>query len=182
MAKDGFTIEVDGFSETLKWMGKIDKELRKEAVGVLRDGAKKVQAESRTRLASRPGISGDYPVSKGAIVRRASGKGASVGIARGGEVGRNWAIFGAEFGAKVKRVQFGYRKGAARVLVNQARMRRRTFPVWRGNSTTVRGKSGPGWVVLPTLRKWVPKLEDEMEKDLNVLINKTLRKAGVPRG
>ena len=180
---DAFTIEVDGWTETLKWLGKVDKEIKKEAVDVLRDGAKKVQSEALLRMAATPGVRrSSYPLTRGAIPRRASPKGASVGINRDSSSGRNAAIFGAEFGSYVWHVPRGNVKGRKARGLSQNSMKRRTFPVWRGNNTTVRGKKGPGWIVLPTLRKWVPKIEGELEKDLNIVIQKGLRKAGVPRG
>ena len=180
---DGVRVEVEGLKETLRFLGRIDSDLRKEAVDVLRDATKKVQAESRSRLASTPGVRrSSYPVGRGAIIRSASGKGAAVGISRASSAGRNAAIFGAEFGAHTWHVPRGNVRRRRARGISQGRMKRRTFPVWRGNSSVIRGSSGPGWIVLPTLRKWLPRIEKEMARDLDRVVAKGLRAAGVPRG
>lgn len=173
---DAVAVQVDGLKETLKFLQRVDPAMKKEAVSVMQEGTKTVQTAARARLRSAPGVSGRYKLSAGAVIRRASGSGASVGINRASSRGRNAAIFGAEFGAKGWHVPRG-RTGESRGLSQQS-MRRRVFPVWRGNSTTVRGRSGPGWVVLPTLRKLLPKIEKQMARDMQKVVVKASRKSG----
>ena len=176
-------IQVDGLTESIKFLGKVDKELRKEAVNVLRKGALKIKGESQQRMAATPGVRrSSYPLFKSAIIHRASGKGASVGINRAASNGRNATIFAAEFGAGSQWIPYNRGAGKRGRFVPQNSMRRRTFPVYRGNQFKSRGKAGPGWIVQPTIRKWVPKIEDQLEADMEKVFNKAARRAGVPRG
>ena len=182
---DSFTIEVDGLKETIKALGKVDKDLRKEAGQITRKYAVMIKSEAWARLQKTPGVSRKkYKLTKGALTHRATATAASVGINRSSSVGRNAAIFGAEFGARKATLPINRgtgKKGSSRGTL-QNKMRRRTFPVWRGNATTVRGKSGPGWVILPVLRKRVPQIEEAMETELVARFNLAARRAGVPRG
>ena len=164
------TIKVAGLSSTVKALSKIDKTFRKEAGAIVRIAAISIKKESFARSRRSPGVNrAGYPFGKGAYFHRATATKGSVGINRGGAA-RNATVFGAEFGAK-KHVTFGRSMG-------QNRMKRRTFPVWRGNSTTIRGTKGPGWIMLPVLRKRVPELNETLSDDLRRLVDKTMRKAG----
>jgi hypothetical protein len=131
---------------------------------------------------SAPGVRRrGYPGGKTAIVHRASGKGAAVGINR---TVRNAAIFPAEFGAFTQAIPRygGPGKKRRSRKTGQNRMKRRTFPVWRGNQFVPRGWAGPGWSVQPTIRKWLPKFDKQLADDLMPVFNKAARRAGVPRG
>ena len=176
------TMNVDGLTESIRFLGKVDKELRKEAVIIIRKNTLKVKAEAQAKYQSAPGVQRKgYPGGKTAIVHRASGKGAAVGINRSN---RNAAIFPAEFGAFSQFVpKYGGPgvKGRGRWMPQNA-MRKRTFPVWRGNQFVPRGRSGPGWIVQPTIRKWMPKFDKQLAEDLMPVFNKAARRAGVPRG
>jgi len=177
----GLTIEVDGLKESIRFLGKVDKDLRKEAVNIIKKNTLKVKAEAQRRYMSAPGVRRNgYPGGKTAIVHRASGKGASVGINR---TARNPSIFPAEFGAYLQAIPnyAGPGKKRRSRSVSQNAMRRRTFPVWRGNQFKPRGSAGPGWIVQPTIRKWMPKFDKQLANDLMPVFNKAARKAGVPR-
>jgi len=178
-------IEVEGLTATIKVLGKVDKDLRKAAGKVVREYAVKIKSEAWAKYKTSPGVSRDgYKLTKGAVSHRATATKASVGINRQSKVGRNAAIFAAEFGAytaTVPRFDGKGVRGRFRVY-GQNDMRRRTFPVWRGNNTTVRGKRGPGWVMMPILRKRVPEIEKDLNRDLLVVMQGSLRKAGVKRG
>jgi len=180
-------ITADGLEESIRFLGKVDKELRKEAVGIVKKWAVKVKTVSQGRLRSSPGVQRNgYPLSKTAIIHRASGKGGSVGINRASRTGRNAAIFPAEFGAFTQFVPYNTGNRATFKArgrhIGQNDMRRRTFPVWRGNQFKPRGSSGPGWIVLPTIRRMVPMIERDLEADMAAVFDKAARKYGVPRG
>ncbi len=178
-------IEVEGLSATIKVLGKVDKGLRKEAGKVVREYAVRIKSEAWAKYQTSPGVRrSGYKLTKGAVSHRATATKASVGINRQSKVGRNAAVFAAEFGAytaTVPRYDGPGVKGRFRVY-GQNDMRRRTFPVWRGNQTTIRGKSGPGWVIMPILRKRVPQIEKDLNRDLMVVMQGSMRKAGVKRG
>ncbi len=182
---NGFQIEADGLKGTIKVLGKVDKGLRKEAGAVVRKYAVRIKTEAQARYQDTPGVRRNgYPFGKGAVVHRATATNASVGINRGG-AGKNAAVFGAEFGAYTqwvpsRRSQAG--SGQRGYFMGQNKMRRRTFPVWRGNQTTIRGKAGPGWVIMPILRKRVPEIEEELAEELIDVFKASMRKAGVPSG
>jgi len=178
---DSYHIEVDGLAETLKLLRRVDKDLRKEANAVLKEHVMIVKRKSQARIQHTPGVRRNgYPISKGAIVHRASSMKAGVGINRASRTGRNAAIFPAEFGAYTQFVPWGGKHRGRHMSQNA--MRRRTFPVWRGNQFKPRGASGPGWIVMPIIRTEVPKLEHSLIIDLRVVFDKAARRAGVPRG
>lgn len=182
---DGIGFEVDGLKESIRFLGKVDKELRKEAVDIIKKNTVKVKTDAQKKyMGSPPGVRRKgYPdATKTAIIHRASGKGASVGINRSSS--RNPAIFPAEFGFDMAMVpKFrGNGKQGGRRWMHQGRMRRRTFPIYRGNQFVPRGNSGPGWIVQPTIRKWMPKFDKQLAEDLMPVFDKAARKAGVPRG
>ena len=184
---ESYTIRVKGLDETLKLLGKVDKDLRKEATNVLKEHVLIIKRAAQTRMGQTPGVRrSSYPLTKTAIVHKATTRSAGVGINRASKKGRNAAIFPAEFGAFTQFVPYGYAqpnwaKKPGRYL-SQGAMRRRTFPVWRGNQHKIRGKSGPGWIVMPTIRKELPKIEHSLIIDLRVVFDKAAARAGVPRG
>lgn len=171
---DSLTLEAKDLSSALRALGRVDKEARKEAVGVLRDESKRVQGLSQSRLSSRPG-GGTYPVRRGMIGRFANSKGA--GITLRGRYPWSWA---AEFGSR--RGWTPRRTGGIRVHKSQARWRRRQFPVWRGNQFVVRGASGPGWIIQPTIRKQLPKITENLEQGLVDVFTRAMNREGVGRG
>jgi hypothetical protein len=178
---DSYKIEVDGLTETLKLLRRVDKDLRKEASAILKRHVLVVKAKAQARIQQTPGvIRSGYPITKTAIVHQASGMNAAVGINRASRTGKNAAIFPAEFGAYTQFVPWPGQHRGRHIPQNQ--MRRRTFPVWRGNQFKSRGPSGPGWIVMPTIRKEVPKIEKALIEDLRDVFNKAARRAGVPRG
>jgi len=179
------SIEVEGLMATIKVLGKVDKDLRKQSGKIVRKYALKIKAEAWAKYKTSPGVNrSGYKLTKGAVTHRATATKASVGINRTSKVGRNASIFPAEFGAYTATVPRFDGKGVHGRFrtYGQNDMKRRTFPVWRGNNTTVRGKRGPGWVMLPILRKRVPEIEKDLNRDLMMVMNRSLRKAGVPRG
>jgi hypothetical protein len=185
---DSYKLQVEGLSETLRLLSRVDKDLRKEASAVLKRHVVSIKTKAQGRIQQTPGVrrSNGYPLSKTAVIHRASAKPA-VGINRASKKGRNAAIFPAEFGAYTQFVP--YRKGSQRSSaksfgrhIPQNAMRRRTFPVWRGNQFVSRGSAGPGWIVMPTIRKEVPKIEKDLMRDLRDVFDRAARRAGVPRG
>jgi len=180
---DNFNMQVVGLKGTIKALGRVDDDLRKDTTQIIKKHVVKLKTETQNRYKGSPGVSrAGYPFGKGAVVHRAASTGAFIGINKGG-ARKNAAVFAAEFGAKQAMVpQYEGPGEGYSIPRGQNEMRRRTFPVWRGNSTTIRGKSGPGWVLMPLLRKRVPQLQDDLTKDLVARFDQTMRKAGVPRG
>ena len=173
---ESFTIRVPGLQKSVKALAKVDSGFRKEAAAVVKVAAVKIKAEAFAKSKTSPGVlRAGYPLSKGAYTHRATATKGSVGINRQSSRGRNAAVFGAEFGAKQQLVPRG-RSGGMK-SISQNRMRRRTFPIWRGNSTNIVGKKGPGWIMLPILRKRVPEMHEELDKELGDLVSRTLKKA-----
>lgn len=184
-ASNNPSIDVDGLTESFKFLGRVDKELRKEAVNIIKKNTLKVKTEAQVKyLSGGAGVSrSGYPnATKTGIIHRASGKGASIGINRASA--RNPAIFPAEFGADMAMLPVfrGKGKPGGRRWVHQGRMRRRTFPIWRGNQFKPRGRSGPGWIVQPTIRRRLPKFDKQLAEDLMPVFDKAARRAGIPRG
>jgi len=177
MSKD-IGVRVEGLSESIKLLSRVDKGLRKEIGLVMREKTIRIKNEAFARSKQTPGVRrSKYRITKGGYTRRASATTARVGIKAGAPGAANAAIFGAEFGAKtwhVPRGRTGEIKG-----VSQARMRNRTFPVWRGSSRVIRGKNGPGWIMMPILRKRTPEITKELEKEITDLFIKSARAAGV---
>ncbi len=114
-----------------------------------------------------------------AYVRRATATKAQVGINRGGAK-RNATVFAAEFGAKSATLNWpNQRRNNRAYYIGQNRMVRRTFPIWRGNKTTIVGRSGPGWIMMPVMRKRVPQIRDELEREINQLFRDSARRSGL---
>jgi len=67
-------IEVDGLAETINALGKLDKQYKKEAVGIFREVATDVQKRSQAKI----GRVGRYPTRQGIIGRSATSTGAGV--------------------------------------------------------------------------------------------------------
>ncbi len=162
-------MEVEGLTEALKALSRFDRETGQEARSVLREGAKLIQTKSQAKLGRRPG-GGSYPRRRGMIGRSVTLRGGGINLK-----GRRypWA-WGAEFGAKRAWV-FG------KVTV-QSRLRRRQFPIWRGNQFVVRGRGGPGWIIQPTIRENIDRVTRDIADGIDDLIDETMKRAKVPRG
>jgi len=167
---DATGFEVKGLSESIKLLGKVDKDLRREAGLVVRKAAKQLQAESRARLKATPGVRrGAYGYKKKKIPGGGVGRRAT---ATKGTIFLNTAKYPplgpAEFGWNSQFVPYRKgkggqvsRKGVGRFMPQNA-MKRRTFPIFRGNQSTFKfpkygerraALAGPGWIVQPVLRK-----------------------------
>jgi len=175
------SIKVQGLSETVRMLSKVDKGLKKEVSNVLREQAKIIQAQALARSKQTPGVQRkSYRITKGAYTRRVAGTRARVGVQQrsSGKINRN--VMGAEFGAKSQAIPRGRTSGKT-FYASQARMRKRTFPVWRGGPKVVRGTKGPGWIMLPTLRKRMPQITKELDKEITKLFIQSARRSGLTR-
>jgi hypothetical protein len=171
-------VKVENLSASIKALSKVDKGLRKEVGAVIRKESIYLKNTAYARMQTGPGKSGSYPITKGAYIRTASATKGMVGFKTDGS-GRNAAIMGAEFGAHTWHVPRG-RSGQVKG-VGQGSMQRRTFPVWRGNSTTIRGTNGPGWILLPLLRKEVPLITERLEAAIADVFLRSAKSSGVKR-
>jgi hypothetical protein len=100
------------------------------------------------------------------VGRSATMKGAAVTL-KGGKYPWAW---GAEYGARRAWV-FGR-------VTTQNQLRRRQFPVWRGNQFVTRGVSGPGWIIQPALRENLDRVLDRLADGLAEVIDRTFNQAG----
>ena len=161
-------VTVDGLTESIKVLGKLDKGYRKEAVAILRVGAKDVAKQSRAQL----NRVGRYPSGSPAssIGFSATGKGAGVKLRAHS---RPW-LLGAEFGEVVAHV-YGH-------PVGQSRFRRRTFGRWKPPTSKDLNKNTGGYIIQPTIRRLLPKIEKQVARDLDELTKRAFRKGGVHGG
>jgi len=159
-------IEIDGLAETINALGKLDKQYKKEAVQVFREVATDVQRRSQARI----GRVGRYPTRKGIIGRSATSTGAGVKL-RASKY--PWA-YGAEYGEVVAAV---YGKPYP-----QHAFKRRTFGAFKPPSSSDMRTNTGGYMIQPTIRARFPKIEKKASDDMTKLIDKAMRKAGVPRG
>jgi len=119
--------------------------LRKAMVAPVQD----MQREAKGRVSVRPG-GGTYKRMPGAIRAGAAPTKASVWIGYPNP-GRYPTALGAEYGAR--------RAWVYGRVTTQGKLRRRQFPVWRGNQWQVMGSSGVGWILLPVIRRRFPAMQ-----------------------
>ena len=164
----GGGLQVDGLTEAIKAMQKLGPEYRKEAVNVIRDISKDIQKRSQSRIGNHP----QYRLkkNKSMIGRSATAKGGGVKL-RASKF--PWAYAG-EYGEHVASV-FGRN-------VAQSRFRRRTAAPFKPPTTTDMSKNRGGYWIQPTIRKRFPHIMREFDTEFVKLIDKAMRKAGVPRG
>ena len=173
--------EVKGLNESIKLLATVAPDLRKEAGKVVRKAAIKLKREAQSRLAATPGVRRRrYPVSKTVITHRATATAGRVGI----NTGKSPIIGPAEFGWRSQFVP--YRNGRGRFMPQNA-MRRRTFPIWRGNQFKFpkygqKLVAGPGWIVQPVLRKRLGAVQKQVNDDMFDLFGDKARQSGIPRG
>ncbi len=166
-------VEVDGLAQSIRALGKLDGEYKKEAVQVFRDAAKDVQARAQKNI----GVVGRYPNNRGMIGRSATSTGAGVKL-RASKY--PWA-YGAEFGEVVANIpQHGTRWQTKEM--GQSQFKRRTFGFHKPPTSSDMAKNTGGYMIQPVLRARLPKIEEEVSTKLVKLIDKAMRKAGVPRG
>ena len=160
-------ISVDGLNETIRALGKVDKQLKAEAVDTMRDGAKRVQADAQGRIGA-----GGYRMkrNRGMIGRSATATGAGIKL-RASKY--PWA-YAAEYGEVVANV-FGSRVG-------QYRMKRRTAAPFKPPTSSDMAKNRGGYMIQPTIRKRFPHIMKQLDKGMTALIDRAMRKAGVPDG
>ena len=169
----GSGVKVDGLTETVKALGKVEKTYQKEAVQVFREAAADVQKRAQGNI----GKVGRYPAKRGMIGRSATAKGAGVAL----NANRYpWAL-GAEYGEVVSNVpQHGDQWQT--MELGQSQFKRRTMGVFKPPTTTDMFKNTGGYMVQPVLRARLPKIEIDVATRINVIMNKALRQAGVPGG
>jgi len=162
-------VVAEDLAPALRALKQVDKDAAKHVTDSLKDSAKSVQTEAKARLSRRPG-GGTYKRSPGGIRVFSEQRGTGITLA----ARRYPWLAGAEYGAKQAWV-FGR-------VTTQGRLRRRQFPVWRGNQFVVRGKSGPGWIVQPSIRRQLPRIIDDAEEAIGDTFTQAMRQQGVGRG
>lgn len=159
------SLHVDGLTEALRGLAKVDREAGSAARDLLKESAATIQKAAQARLAGRPG-GGTYPRRTGMVGRSASNKGGGISL-KGSRYPWAW---GAEFGARRAWVY-----GKVNV---QSNLRRRQFPIWRGNQFVVRGRGGPGWIIQPTIRAHLDRELENIANGLERLIDRALTESG----
>lgn len=159
-------LEVDGLAQAVRALNRVSPELRKEAVDIFRDEAKMVQAKAQARI----GRVGRYPKTKGMIGRSATGAGAGVKL-RASKY--PWALQ-AEYGEKVGHV-YGHPYG-------QVAFRRRTAAPFKPPTSSDMGRNKGGYMIQPVIRQQLPFIAKRAGDRMLKLMDKALRRAGVPRG
>lgn len=157
-------VHVDGLSQALRGLTKVDKEAGTAARDLVRAAAKDIQTRAQAKMGRRPG-GGSYPRRAGMIGRSASNKGGGISL-KGGRYPWAW---GAEFGARRAWI---YGRGNI-----QTNLKRRQFPIWRGNQFVIRGRGGPGWIIQPTIRENLDRVLADISEGLEALIAKAVRGA-----
>ena len=174
--------EVKGLNESIKLLATVAPDLRKEAGKVVRKAAVKLKREAQGRLAATPGVRRkSYPVPKTAIQHRATATKGLIKLSDRPDI--SGIIRAAEFGWNSQFVP--YRNGKGRFMP-QGAMRRRTFPIWRGNQFKFpkygeKLVAGPGWIVQPVLRKRLGAVQKQVNDDMFELFGQKARQAGIPR-
>lgn len=164
-------IEVDGLAESLRALKRLDGEYRKEAVQIFRDVATDVQKKSQSRI----GKVGRYPTKTGMIGRSATGTGSGVKLRASAFP---WA-YSAEYGeavANIPQSNHGTKK------YPQHAFKRRTMGVFKPPTSSDMWTNTGGYMIQPTIRARMPWIQKKASTDMQELIVKALRSAGVPRG
>ncbi len=159
----GGGVEIDGLSQSVRALQKIDRKYRQEAVQVFRDAATDVQKVAQRAI----GSVGRYPTNRGMIGRSATNTGAGVKL-RARKY--PWAQ-GAEYGEATMHV-FG-------VPYYQSHLKRRTMGRFRPPTTTNLMKNTGGYMIQPAIRQRLPKWEKEAGKRLQEITTRAMRQAGV---
>ena len=170
----GTGLQVDGLTESIAVLRRLDKAYAKEATGILREGAKVVAKEARRRL----GDAGRYPSGSpaGSIGYSATTRGAGNTL----KASRRPWLLGAEFGEVIASV-FERRVGRKTVgRIPQASFEGgRTMPPYRPPTSTDLGKNRGGYLLQPVIRKRLPMIEKQIARDFDSLTRRAFRKGGV---
>ena len=152
-------VEVDGLAEAVKALGVIDKQLKREAVEVMRDAAKEVQSIAQARIGS-----GGYrgPTQKGMIGRSATQAGAGVKL-RAQKF--PWALK-AEYGERVTHVH-GH-------PWRQTNLSRRTTGSFKPPTSSDLFKNKGGYMIQPAIFKSGPRITKTAQLKLFLLFRKHL--------
>ena len=158
----GVGLKVDGLREAINALGKLDKRFRGEAVQILRDGAKKVQALAQSNIGK-----GRYrgPTPRGMVGRSATSAGAAIRLRQSKYPE---SAYRSEYGEKTAHVhghptrQFGFERRTANPF---------SPPTKPGNLLISKG----GYVIQPAIRKLGPAMIRDATVEMNKLFNRVLR-------
>lgn len=157
----GTGLRVDGLTESVKALGKISKEVRKEATDSMRDGAKLIQKKAQGSIGNHPGYG--MPTSKSMISRSVTAKGAAIKLRR---VKFPWAG-GGEFGAVFARVHGPWRL--------EAKFKRSLYAPHKPPTNRDLFKSRGGYWIQPAIRKNIKQVNRIIDRDMSRLLVKNLR-------
>lgn len=166
----GTGLQVDGLREAINALGKIDKEAKAEAVDIMRDASKDVQAVAQSNIGK-----GQYrgPQQRGMVGRSATSAGAATKLraskypwALKAEYGETWSNIpqnrGGRGGTRIKS-QSSFRSRHAN---------RFSPPTNPSNLLNSKG----GYVILAAIRKRGPHVIQEANNRMFKLIDRTLKR------
>jgi hypothetical protein len=159
-------LEIDGLNEAIKALGKLDGDYKREAVQVLREVATDVQHRAQAKIGNAGYRMGRQ---KGMIGRSATSTGAGIKL-RASKY--PWA-YAAEYGEHVAAV-FG-RNAPQRIF------KRRTAAPFKPPTSGDMSKNLGGYMIQPTIRKRFPHIMKQLDDGLTKLIDRAMRRAGVPK-
>ncbi len=163
-------LRIDGLDESVRALVRLNPQFKKEAFDTLVDGAKKLQRASQAKIGA-----GGYRMR-----RNRSMIGRTQATIRLNASKYPWALQ-AEFGEKWANIPVYRgtgRRGGTR-FKPQSSFRRRTAAPYKKPTSSDPTKNRGGYMIQPSLRKLVPKLQKEAGVRITKLVQSEMRKAGV---
>lgn len=153
-------IQIEGLTQAIRAMGRLDRDLAKEAKAIIREETKPVVNQARLEAKHAAPAA---PSSTTWVGYTVTNQGAGI-VLKASKYPRALAT---EFGAYTAMV--GFDKNVKR---RQTSLRSRTF----------RPHNPDGYVIQPTIRRMLPAFLDGVTDGLADVVRRTLDAAGVPRG
>jgi len=172
----GAVSSVVGLKESINALRKVNPELKREAVDVLRTGAKAIQSSAQSKIGNHPSYR--LKTNRGMIGRTATPKGGGVKLRA---VKFRWAL-AAEFGERVAHTPIFRgkgRKGDSRPNSVRNFKRRTAAPFKPPDAGGDLLRNRGGYLIQPSIRKLGPQVTNRMTKDLTKVFVKSMKQSGV---
>ncbi len=180
----GGGIEVDNLNESLRALNRFSQETAKAVKGELREQSKKLRTRAWQRAPG--GADRTYGPMTQNIGYSVTNKGAAIRL----RVASGWKRSSSSRSSMVSIMEFG--DNDAYIPVNRGKGKRGSLRTADGRAGDWYGhkrhkppnnrdliKNTGGYMLLPTFRRWLPVVEDELTEELIDLYNATQRQAGV---
>ena len=157
----GKGLQVDGLSESLRALGAISKQVRKEATDSMRKGAKLIQGKAQSSIGNHP----DYgmPTPRGMIGRSVTAKGAAVKLRRLKYPWAGGGEFGAEFAAVYGKIRY------------EPNFKRSIYAPQKPPTTNDLFTNRGGYWIQPAIRKNIKQVNRDIDREMSSLFIKYLR-------